>query len=273
MLVYWMKDIIMKLLCRLVLIAAAISASSAAFAAKIEPCDTEECVTYFKKFKTGANRGSADAMATLGQFYYFGYGTEPDIEKAFYYLKRSARLGNLAALYKLGLFYLSDKEHQDLNKGLRYLEKSAFRHYRSATFLLGITYYNKDFGAFNQEKADIYLAKAYEQRHHDMPTVIDYIQEREEITPDKFPLLHKALTKTPLAKQNNISEWPSDEVEVITVTSMPLKAALDQQIISFRKPAKSLGSRLPTKSCQDSMGCYVTWGIDGLNDFPFLTIN
>lgn len=108
--------------------------SFGASSAMVQQCMTEVCIGYFKKIETGAHRGHADAMATLGQFYYYGYGTEVDKDRAFVYFKKSARLGNIAAQYKTGLIYLSHDEYRDLNKGARYLEKAANRDFLNSTF-------------------------------------------------------------------------------------------------------------------------------------------
>jgi len=43
---------------------------------EIKECQTDTCVKYFKQFKKGSKRGYVQAHASLGQFYYIGYGTE-----------------------------------------------------------------------------------------------------------------------------------------------------------------------------------------------------
>lgn len=238
-------------------------------AEKIAACETQECVSYFKTFKHGANRGHPDAMATLAQFYYYGYGTKENKEKAFIYFKKAAKLGSISAIYKTGLIYLSDEQRKDLSKGARYIERAAKYDYVSASFLLSVVYINKTFGLYDPEKADIYLAKSYKARHQDMPVVISYLEESAPITDKNFPKLYAEMNKTPLVKKaDQYIGWPDDETEVITITSPPLKTLLDQQIVGFRRPIKSLGSRLPSASCRDTVGCYTTGRMEGLADFP-----
>jgi hypothetical protein len=242
--------------------------NSPATAMKLTPCDTDQCVDYFNKFKAGAKRGHISALTTMGEFYYHGFGTNIDKDKGFLNLRKAARHGNVRALYKTGLIYLSDKKYKNVKKGMINLEKSARKDFLNSTFLLGIVYLNKSFGLYNQEKADKYLAKSYQDRHPDLPKVIDIIEEKEEITSDNFPLLLQAMAKKPViinAKQERV--WPKSNIEVIAIESPSIQAILNQQIIAIRRPIISLGSRIPSYSCKS---CYSTWGVDGLKDFTFL---
>lgn len=237
-------------------------------AMQLTECDTAQCVDYFNKFKAGAQRGHISALTTLGEFYYHGFGTNVDKDKGFLHLKKAARHGNVRALYKTGLIYLSNEKHKSLEKGAINLEKSAKKGFLNSTFLLGIVYLNSDFGLYNQEKADKYLAKAYQAQHPDLPKVIDLIEEKEELTLDTFPLLLKAIAKNPVTKnKDNQRIWPVNDMEVITIQSPSIQAILNQQIIAIRRPVISLGSRIPSYSCK---ACYSTWGVDGLKDFTFL---
>ena len=237
-------------------------------AMQLTECDTAQCVDYFNKFKAGAHRGHISALTTMGEFYYHGFGTNMDKDKGFLHLRKAARHGNVRALYKTGLIYLSDEKYKNLKKGTINLEKSARKEFLNSTFLLGVVYLNKSFGLYNQEKADKYLAKAYQARHPDLPSVITMIEEKEEITSDNFPLLLQAMAKKPLlvnAKQERV--WPKNDMEVIVINSPSIQTILNEQIIAIRRPIISLGSRIPSYSCN---GCYSTWGVDGLKDFTFL---
>ncbi len=241
-------------------------------AATIKPCTDKNCVDNFQQIANGAKRGHVDAITTLAQFYYFGYGTDIDREKAFVLFKKGARLGNLAAQYKTGLIYLSNDKFKNLDKGIRYLERASRRNYLNSTFLLGVVYMNKTFGLHNKEKADTYLTRSLKDKHQDMPVVVDYLTEIDELNADHYPKLFNALQDISFAKtSDNKSIWPVDETEVITITSPSIDTIVSQQVIAFRRPNKSTGSRLPAPSCRDSVGCYSTWGIEGLDDFTFLT--
>ena len=243
-------------------------------AEKVTACDTDVCVEYFTQYKAAAARGHGEAMNLLGQLYQAGYGTEKDVNKALHYYKKSAKTGVIAAFYKAGLLYLSEPSIRDLNKGIRYLETAARKNFKNANFLLGLVYLNKDFGLYDLQKADAYLAKAYQDRHLDMPVLVEMIKDKQEISAANFPNLTSELEATPLAndEQGNMV-WPDDEMEVITITAPKVEEYLVQQLPLFRRPAKSLGSRLPSAKCNNQFSCYTKFGMEGLYDFPFLIIN
>jgi len=231
------------------------------YAAKLAPCVTDECVDYFSKFKRSAKRGHPVAMNTLGQFYEYGYGTKKNEELALKYYEKSSRLDHPVAQYKAGLLYLSSDKYRDVTKGVYYLEKSAKNKVIKAYFLLGIIYLNKDFGAYDLAKADEYLAKAYDNKHEDMPTLIDYLNEEKRIDADAFPNLVSALKTTPLAvNENSVSTWPDDGTEVITVIAPPIEEIFHNQLISFRQRIKSTGSRFAGKSCKQMKSYCISMG-------------
>ncbi|NQZ82737.1 MAG: sel1 repeat family protein [Colwellia sp.] len=230
-------------------------------AAKLAPCMTNECIEYFNKFKVSAKRGHPVAMNTLGQFYEYGYGTEKNELLALKYYEKSSRLDHPVAQYKAGLLYLSSEKHKDITKGVNYLEKSATNKVKKAFFLLGIIYLNKDFGAYDLAKADEYLAKAYDNKHEDMPTIIDYLNEKNRIQTDTFPSLLSALKTTPLAvNKNSVSVWPDDGTEVITVVAPPIEDIFHGQLMSFRQRIKSTGSRFAGRSCKQMKNYCISMG-------------
>ena len=51
-------------------------------AIEIPACDTSECKSHFKEYKKYSKAGYADAMATLGDFYLKGHGTDKNLKKA-----------------------------------------------------------------------------------------------------------------------------------------------------------------------------------------------
>jgi len=230
-------------------------------AARLAECKSDECVAYFNKFKVSAKRGHPVAMATVGQFYELGYGTEKNETLALKYYEKSSRLDNPVAQYKAGLLYLSSEKHKDIAKGVNYLEKSAKNNFKNSIFLLGIIYLNKDFGAYDLVKADKYLAKAYDNKHQDMPTLIDYLNEKNRVQAGAFPNLVSALKTTPLAvNKNSISVWPDDGTEVITVVAPPIEEIFHDQLISFRQRIKSTGTRFAGKSCKQMRSTCISMG-------------
>ena len=234
-------------------------------ATKLASCMSEKCVNYFNKFKLSAKRGQPVAMATLGQFYQFGYGTNKNEELAIKYYEKSSRLSNPLAQYKAGLLYLSSDKYKDVNKGIKYLEKSAKNNYKESIFLLAIIYINKEFGAYNLSKADKYLAKAYDSKHNDIPAVIDYLNETYVIHKDTFPDLINSMKRAPLEiNSNSMSVWPDDITEKITITAPPIEDIFHAQLISFRKRTSSTGTRFSGRSCKQMKHTCTSLG-DGLS--------
>jgi len=230
-------------------------------AAKLAECKSNDCVEYFNKFKVSAKRGHPVAMATVGQFYELGYGTDKNETLALKFYEKSSRLHNPVAQYKAGLLYLSSDKHKDIAKGVNYLEKSAKNNFKNSIFLLGIIYLNKDFGAYDLVKADKYLAKAYGNKHEDMPTLIDYLNEESRIQAGDFPNLISALKAAPLAvNKSSVSVWPDDGTEVITVVAPPIEEIFHDQLISFRQRIKSTGTRFAGKSCKDMRNTCISLG-------------
>lgn len=260
-----------KMLQLLFLIIVFTMTSSDAYALKLTECHTSECINYFNKFKAGARRGHVSALTTLGEFYYHGFGTHIDKDKGLLQLKKAARLGNVRALYKTGLIYLSDQKYKNIAKGSRHLEKAAKKEFLNSTFLLGMVYLNKHFGLYNKAKADKYLAIAYQSKHPDLPRVIDIIEEKEKIAPENFPRLLQAMAQSPVSKDKAQKRiWPDNDIEVIAIQSPSIQAMLNEQIIAIRRPIISLGSRIPSSSCKDRIGCYSTWELSRLKEFTFL---
>ena len=223
----------------------------------LKACQSDYCVDYFNKFKKGAKRGYVQANASLGQFYYIGYGTEKDEDKALKYLNKAARKGEHSSQYLVGMISLVSKENKDVNKAIKYLEKVAKANYKDANYILGTLYINDKVIAKNLEKADFYLAKAYKQKDKRLPELLDSISESLEKNTSSFPKLTAIMNKKPLVKgaDNNLA-WPESHMEVITITSVPLTTVFDEQIATFKRRKKTTGSKLQGKTCAENVGCY-----------------
>ena len=229
----------------------------------MEYCQLDECKSYFKMYKKAAKRGHSGAMAILGQFYYNGYGTEPNEDQAIKYLKRAARYADTNAQYKLGLIYLTSKKNYDLDDAIKYLEKAANKDDENANILLATIYYNNQFTPQNFALADKYLSKSYQQRHPKIPAVITNIKAKVSLDNSNFPLLFQELAETPLVVTNDGAiEWPEEEIEVLTITSPPLTQLLNENLIAFRRAITTTGSRIPGKSCGEIIGCNQSLGRD-----------
>jgi hypothetical protein len=236
----------------------------------ISYCQLDECKLYFKHFTKAAKRGHAGAMATLGQFYYIGYGTEPNESKAISFLKKASRFADKAAQYKLGLIYLTSKENYDLDASIKYLNKAAKKDYKDANLLLGTIYYNNQFTPQNFALADKYLSKSFQQRHPQLPAVISNIKAKVSLDSNSFPLLSQKLSETPLTvNSEGAIQWPESEIETITITSPPITQILDASLLAFRRAITTTGSRIPGISCTQTVGCIQTSARDLFNNgFP-----
>lgn len=228
-------------------------------AEQLEACQTDACVEYFKKFKRGAKGGHLRAMATLGQFYYVGYGTEKDEDKALKYLEKAARKGEKSSQYLVGAISLLSEENKDYKKAVKYLEKVAKSNYKDSNFLLGTLYVNDKFIKHDYEKADLYLAKAYKQSDPRLPDLLTSVDDDLKKHASNFPLLTKQMNKKPMKKADDGSfEWPSTNMEVITINSPPLESRFDEQLVMFKKRKKTTGSRFQGQTCEEQISCYQT---------------
>lgn len=233
---------------------------------------TEQCKAYFKGFKKAASNGHQKANVVLGNFYYYGYGVESNPRTALSYFKKAARGRITSAQYMAGLLYVSEFDFQDVEKGIEYLEKAASNNHKTANFMLGVVYLTDEYGVMDTKKADAYLAAAYESRQINVPEIIDHIKKSTEITNETFPLLAAQINSDPiLTIEDGKSQWPDDEVERITVTGPSLTNMLNSQLLSMRKPIKSLGTRFKGKSCAERIECKST-SADKLDDFSSLVI-
>jgi hypothetical protein len=156
-------------------------------------------------------------------------------------------------------------------------KKAAKKNYKDANLLLGTIYYNNQYTPQNFALADKYLSKSYQQRHQKIPTVIRNIKASVSLDESNFPLLFQKLIETPLVVgSNGVSQWPEDEMEMITITSPPLTQLLNADLISFRRAITTTGSRIPGLSCSQTIGCIQTsLGAMFSGDFPpsFMKIN
>ena len=225
---------------------------------EIKECQTDACVKYFKQFKMGSKRGYAQAHSSLGQFYYIGYGTEKNEDKALKYLNKAAKKGEQSAQYLVGVISLISKKNKDIDRAIKYLEKVAKKDYKDANFLLGTLYINDKLTPKNLTKADLYLAKAYQQKDERIPELLESIDESLTKNSDSFPKLMTAMKKKPLVKSADGFAFKKSNIEILTITSPPLTTIFDEQIISFKKRKKRTGSKLQGKTCDESIDCYQT---------------
>lgn len=226
-------------------------------AEEIVECQSEYCVDYFKKFKMGAKRGYVQANATLGQFYYIGYGTEKDEDKALKYLKKAAKKGEPSAQYLVGVISLISEKNKDVATGIKYLEKVAKDNYKDANYVLGTLFINDKLVGKNLAKADLYLAKAYKQKDERLPELLSSINDSINKNSASFPKLLAAMEKKPLVKNKDDNfAWSKSHIEIITVSAAPITTLFDEQLVTFKRRKKTTGSKLQGKTCDEQVGCY-----------------
>ena len=163
-----------KLICSAVLLTLSLFSPQILASNNLEACDTAQCKEYFKAYKILTKRGHSEAMATLGELYYTGYGTKKDNKQALKWFRRAAKFGIVTAQYKAGVMYLQDTEYKDIDKGINYLEKASKFDFPPASLVLGKAYLSDEFGLKNDKKADHLLSSAYEPvsyTHLTLPTI------------------------------------------------------------------------------------------------------
>ncbi|MBI9080053.1 MAG: sel1 repeat family protein [Pseudodesulfovibrio sp.] len=80
----------------------------------------------YKKMIALAGNGHARAQYHVGWMYFNGVGTEQDVQVAFNWYEKSAKLGEDLALAALGSFYVNGMSVEiDCRKGIDYLERAA----------------------------------------------------------------------------------------------------------------------------------------------------
>ena len=273
-----------------ILVASLLSFNASAASAKIGPCKEKICIEYFNKYKKYARIGYTDAMVTLAEMYYYGYGTEKNMKKALKQFKSAAKYGSVKGQFKTAMMYFNTPELEDLDDGIKYLKKAARNNSVDSSFLLGIMYFDDNFYEQDFDEADKWLTQAYERGYDKMPAYIKLMEKSEHYTENNFPNLKEAIAANPmnLAHSDQVSVQPegaeetattgtdnatntSDEanssstgkdIEVITVYN-DLPQILDSQLTSFRyslpeKGAQNTGSRIIGKTCAKTMSCAPT---------------
>lgn len=248
--------------------------SGSVYADKIEKCETDQCVKYFKQYKKGAKRGHAQAMLTLAQFYHAGYGTEVDTKKALKYFKKAASHGYTAAHFNAGYIQMIDQNLRDIDDSVKYLNTASKYNYKGAEFLLGMIHFDEQYGRKNFAKADAHFAKAFKNKHDQMPNVVQYMQSKNMLDGNQFPKLNALVNKKPLVKKKDGSmSFHGDNVEVITITGAPLTELFDEQLLTFRKKVKATGTRFGGKSCAERLTCMQRADIADSTDYHNLFLN
>lgn len=97
-----------------------------------------ECfVNELDDIRLNAENGDADSCFIIGRSFETGCGGECDLEKAIFWYKKSAELGNVDAMFNLGCIYCYDENCKNLKKGIYYFKFAAKHNLKEAQFNLG----------------------------------------------------------------------------------------------------------------------------------------
>ncbi len=136
--------------------------------------------TDYKQNLRLAQEGDATAQYNLGLMLFKGQKTNKDLEKSFYWTKKSAEQGYTNAQFTLGRKYMLEEGiERDGDKAFYWAKIAAEKGDKDGQFLLGYLYfhgtYDKMFGNTNWSKAKIWLTKAKEQGHTGSQNLLDQI--------------------------------------------------------------------------------------------------
>ncbi|MCG9695587.1 tetratricopeptide repeat protein [Shewanella sp. Isolate11] len=242
---------------RMILALTLLSITSFSYASSLPECDTSECKEYFKAYKILTKRGHSDAMATLGELYYAGYGTEKDPEQALKWFRRAAKFGNTTAQYKAGVMYLQDTDEQDIDKGITLLKRSTKVDFSPSAFVLGKVYLSNDLGKQDLAEADHWLAKAYELDNKQA----QYFSKKLKSSPQGETLALPALYALIDADKSvpSGSPAPVGEMETITVTAPDYNRYFNDEIARLNNSRPDTetgtGSNIAGRTCAEMWGC------------------
>lgn len=144
-------------------------------------CLTLECKQLFEQYRKIAD-GSDLTNRTLSRnllatMYFYGYGTEIDVNMAIEYYEKSIGKRYLNApsfnfrnqqvskmsLYQLGYIFIFNESHFDAKKSINYLTIAAKAKHNEAIFLLSLIYATDEFGLKDTELSAYWLKKAYDR--------------------------------------------------------------------------------------------------------------
>ncbi len=120
----------------------------------------------FKLYTQEAENNNSVAQNALSYLYFNGIGTNIDIEKGKYWLKRAALQADSVAQYDMAMMYLSGNNFEKSNKeALFWLERSADLGNKDAQFNIALMYYNGDGVEQNITKTAAYLNVSAKNAH------------------------------------------------------------------------------------------------------------
>ncbi|TVP15638.1 tetratricopeptide repeat protein [Shewanella sp. KCT] len=231
--------------------------TSTSYASGLPECDSAECKEYFKAYTILTKRGHSDAMATLGELYYAGYGTKKNPKKALKWFRRAAKFGNTTAQYKAAVMYLQDTDYQDVDKAISLLERSLKVDFSPSALILGKVYLNDNLVKQDLHEADKWLSKAYELNNVSAKDFANKLKNSELATTLPLPKLYAMVDADKDAKPG--SNAPVGEMETITVTAPDYNRYFDDEIARLNNSRpdteSGTGSNIAGRTCAEMWGC------------------
>jgi len=280
----------MKNVIKLLTLLFVLTLSNNSLAVEVVPCGDAECVSYFKEYKRYARAGHADAMATLGELYYKGYGVDKNVNLALKQFRRAAKYNSIVGQGKAGLLYLSEPAIEDKDEGIKYLKMAARNNHRDSAALLGMIYFNADYGYYDLAQADKWFSKAARSSSKQVRDIIELVSQSKDFSHENFPVLSQMiapllvvnnsdLSSSPLTTSRAVNQnkshkinWPNDGMEVITITAPSLEDMFDGELKGLKnkypdKYEKVAGLNLMGRRCEQRLSCS---GFSNQN-FKFMT--
>ena len=116
----------------------------------------------FNELLKKANNNDISALNTIARYYAHGQGVQKDDEKAFYYYKKAAELGDARAQNSLGTFYLYGRGvEEDTDLAVQWYKKAAAQKNVMAQHNLGLHFMRRH----EYKEAFTWFQKAAEQGH------------------------------------------------------------------------------------------------------------
>lgn len=227
----------------------------------VNTCETKECHNYFVKYKNFSKQGYVGAMYVLAEFYYQGYGTPQNTERALKWYRKASKFNSAHAQFKAGVIYLKEGEFQDIERGIKYLKQASKNDFNAANHLLGLVYLEGKLVDKDIDKAQSYLTFSYDNKY---PDTVKFIAINKDDT--NFAQIFES---APLRLQE--IQVPKNEMETINVTAPKLTEVFELQISIFNSTypngRRGTGTNIPGRTCEEMISCGVEASRERIRDF------
>lgn len=186
-----------------------------------------------------AQSGSAAALCNIGYFYASGdYNYEVDQTKAFEYNKKSADLGNVTAMYNIGIYYsngIGTRKNQ--KKAFEYFKKAADKGDSDGMFKTGCCYRDGSGVDKNIKKAIEYFKKADQNGNQEAKKEIKTLENAQKEANNKVVTESSNNVSTQSISQPSMTE--STAREIIENASKYTVAKVKEAKTAYEKYAKN----------------------------------